>query len=83
MLTRPGEHKSRDRPQLKLGHQSKLRHLGLQLVSIEYHRCEGSDYDGPGTGGAAVEASAVVISSGRLRSAVGAGIFSDCVRKEN
>ena len=80
MLTRPGEHRSRDLP--RLGHQSKLRHLGLQLVSIEFDCCEGSGNDGPGTGGAIVEASAVAISSGRLRSAVGAGIFSDCERKE-
>lgn len=63
------------RPRLSLEHQSKHHLLALHAISIEFclpmHEC----YHEPGTGGAAVDASAVAISSGRLRSAVGAGIF--------
>lgn len=63
------------RPRLSLEHQSKHHLLALHAISIEFclpmHEC----YHEPGTGGAAVDASAVANSSGRLRSAVGAGIF--------
>lgn len=64
-----------DRPRLRLEHQSKHHLHVLHAISIVFclpmHEC----YHEPGTGEAAVDASAVAISSGRLRSAVGAGIL--------
>lgn len=64
--------------QFALEHRSIFRHLVLQVVSLVHQSCkhEALSLDEPTAGGAAVDASVVAISSGRLRSAVGAGIVS-------